>query len=548
MLGSHNGLLTSSSSSTFSSPEDTQPIVTSALSQWKSSRSLLSSTIRAYLAACVTLRTSYVTHGRQSVEQSMVQETLVAIDSELESLASEEEMLCDMRISLAAIRNNSATFARINILPPEVLVKIFRLLKVGCAYDNDLELTGFAGVCTYWRGITLGTADLWTHIDVGPGVPQTITQYLLSLSTSNPIHIHTTEPPSEEGNEDDPCEHTCTHEAEAISTTLGPHLLRVCTLEIISSSVCGKFVSSVLDLWFSRGSFGRLKSLLVDRPEVRDPMWIPSSWEGILALNSLRLADAMFDWTSNAYVGLVDLQLDFWYHGTFISMPQLANILSASPALATLNLGYITINQVESWFQLSPIVMGCLKVLNLAKMHPDDTILLLSLITVPLRAELSIKHWAGTIIDNRLLEFFARSKITTFYCHGGYIAESWKHLFWSSLRFHTMILSGFPLETTSFVQPTAVSPSPVLPPPSCVTLLGCIVTFESLKCLIIGSGTRHLQLEQCATPTTLDLCQKITTIRESLLELYPDLCCSISDIDSTEDLSCRTLLFDRPLW
>ncbi|KAG8754272.1 hypothetical protein FRC12_011242 [Ceratobasidium sp. 428] len=298
----------------------------------------------------------------------MVQETLVTIDSELESLACEEEMLCDLRISLAAMRNNSAALALVNTLPPEVRIKIFRLLKPDCAYDDDIELTGFAGVCTYWRGIALSAADLWTHIDVGPEVPQTVTQCLLSLSTHNPIHIHAIEPPSEEQDENDACEHTCNHEAEAIGTTLGPHLLRVCTLEIIADSACGKFVSALLDLWSSCTSFGRLKSLLIDRPETRGRLWIPSNWKGVRALNSLRLTDAMFDWTSNAYVGLIDLQLDFSYYGTSLSMPQLANILSASPALATLKLGCITIDHVEGWVQSSPILMGYLKVLNLANM------------------------------------------------------------------------------------------------------------------------------------------------------------------------------------
>ncbi|KAG8683509.1 hypothetical protein FRC09_016041 [Ceratobasidium sp. 395] len=194
----------------------------------------------------------------------------------------------------------------------------------------------------------------------------------------------------------------------------------------------------------------------------------------------------------------------------------------------------------------SPIVMGCLEVLNLVNMGRDDAIALLSLITMPVRAELSMGLWTEDRTDERLLDFFARSNITTFYCDGHYNSHSWKHDFWSSLRFHTTILYGVNLDNAPFVQPGARPTSLNLSSlPSSITLLGCMVTFESLNCLIIESGTRDLRLEQCTASTTPDLYQEMAAIRESLLELYPDLRCSISDTDSTQRLRCRALLFGR---
>ncbi|KAG8790329.1 hypothetical protein FRC12_012156 [Ceratobasidium sp. 428] len=545
MLKPYSGVLTSASPSVFSSSEGTQPTITSALTHWKSARSLLSRTIQTYLAACTGLRASYATHGRQLVEQSLVQEALITIDSELESLASEEEMLCGMRTSLAAMRNTSAKFARINTFPPEVLVKIFRTLGISCVRDSHPELAGFAGVCVYWREIALSMADLWAHVDVGPDVPQTVTRYLLSLSKNNPIHIHAVEPVLE-GDEDDPNEYVCNRAAKTIVMMLSPHLPRVCTLEIKSNSNDGRFVSSLLDIWFKcSGSLGSLRALLIDRPEVRDPILLPRNLEGVVsALNSLRLAEVMFNWESNAYHGLVDLQMDFAYSGISISMLQLASILSASPALVTLKLGWMWVENMEGQIASSPIVMGCLEVVNLVNMGRDDAIALLSLITMPVHAELSMRLWTEDRTDERLLDFFARSNITTFYCDGNYISHSWKHEFWSSLRFHTMILYGVNLGTASFVQPGARPTSLNLSPlPSSVTLLGCMVTFESLNCLVIESATRDLRLEQCTVSIASD--QEMAAIRESLLELYPDLRCSISDTDSTQRLRCRALLFGR---
>ncbi|KAG8784482.1 hypothetical protein FRC12_018652 [Ceratobasidium sp. 428] len=69
------------------------------LDEWKAARTLLTDALQSYLDASATLRAACTSSSHRSPDSSLVEEALVTIDSELESLTSEAKSLFDMRIS-----------------------------------------------------------------------------------------------------------------------------------------------------------------------------------------------------------------------------------------------------------------------------------------------------------------------------------------------------------------------------------------------------------------------------------------------------------------
>ncbi|KAG9120803.1 hypothetical protein FRC07_003563, partial [Ceratobasidium sp. 392] len=324
-----------------------------ALSDWKAARTLLSTTILSYIAACANLRASYTTPIRQPSELSTIKEATHAVSSELKLLALEEGALRTVRISLAESVNNSALIASANRLPPEVLSRIFVLSGTRCVRDVGYQMNGLAGVCTYWRRIALDTGHLWTHIDVGPKIPGVLTKALLYRSKNKPIHVHVIESGGEEEEEEEviddeaePNEHVCAYEAEGIVTMLDPHLGRAHTLDIESSptSRYGRFLKAILNVWSKRGGVTSPKALSIELPSPYLELFVPDgaeyeNWESmLLGFSTLHLQHARFDWRSNAYRGLIDLQLRVGWAAD-ISLVELANVLLACPALAVLKFG-----------------------------------------------------------------------------------------------------------------------------------------------------------------------------------------------------------------
>ncbi|KAG9118292.1 hypothetical protein FRC07_007263, partial [Ceratobasidium sp. 392] len=348
----------------------------------------MSDTILCYFAACADLRASYATPIRQPSELSAIKEVTRAVSSELELLALEEAALRTVRISLAESVNNSAVIALTNRLPPEVLSRIFVLSGTRCVRDVGYQMGGLAGVYD-------------------------LTKTLLYLSKNTPIHVHVIESGGEGEEEEEiidaepePDEHVCAYKVEGIVTMLDPHLGRAYILDIDSSpaSRYGRFLKAILNSWSKRGAVASPEALSIELPSPYQELFVPDgaeyeNWESmLLGVSTLHLQDARFDWRSNAYRGLVDLQLRV--------------------ALAVLKFGGLRVTDgAQNWVQPASIVMGCLQVVNLVNMKPDDSCLILSLITLPdTLAELGITLPHKSTLDDELADFFARSKIATLYC------------------------------------------------------------------------------------------------------------------------------------
>ncbi|KAG8790839.1 hypothetical protein FRC12_010866 [Ceratobasidium sp. 428] len=565
-------ILTSTSNSTLSSDRVRRNLKL-AIAEWRSARIILSNAVRSYFAACVTLQnacTTPVNHPDHKLSLAL-KDALTTVRSELEPLASQEEALRRMRISLAVVVNNLTTLSSINRLPPEVLAMIFELSKTHCARDTRCRMNGFADVCAYWRKTALSTANLWTHVDIHPKSPYKLIELQLRRSKDLPLHAHILGLDSET--------HTyqfgeidVEYAAASMMMALQFHQDHICTLSIASDRDRGDLIHSILDRWTDHATDGLLRSLAIDW----DTSWLDSrilalpglgeasqSMEHWLCgLNTLHLRHVEFQWESSIYHGLIDLQLDFDRGYALIPLPKLASILSSCPALATLKLAYLQVDSSMEWNQ-SPTVMQHLEYVNLVQMEPEDVFPVLSLITLPgPRTELGLKDSPMDTLDSGLAGFFERSKVTTLYytcrdcegdcggCPNGRSCESGS--FKASKFFprylphvHTLILHELML-TISKVDHmnTLAPPTPLRSQLQNLILLDCTVDLETLKRLVLEIGVQELHLERCITNRLLTRAlqqQELQVIQSSLQEIYPHLRCRISRIDSTRKLSCRTI-------
>ncbi|KAG8792754.1 hypothetical protein FRC12_004981 [Ceratobasidium sp. 428] len=490
----------------------------------------------------------------QPGKRSAAEEAFIAIDFELESLALEESTLRDERALLAATRNHSTRLTGVNALPPEILARVFAFSKIYnyCMCDTYLEPDSFTSVCVYWRRVAMAATDLWTHVDIGPSTPGSLTRLLLERSKDTPIHVHVIEAPEDSEEYGSSYEEACESLARGIVVELEDHVHRLCTLRIESDGTEGEFISAMFDEWAALDNVGTLMSLSVIRPSSHGALPIPAPGETsdnleklLLPLNTLRLDCVTFDWASGAYRNLVDLRLSFFLRGVRVSMPQLFSILSACPTLHTLKLKNLGVDGAKGWIQPDPITMRYLKVLGLVGQELGSASSVLSLIALPeYYAELSLGFPLSGKIDNQLVNFFTRSKLATLYCycHTDRRSHDWTYLLQHTPRFRTLVLEKFNLVGALKIQPDASYSLAELQSAShSVIFLRCGVDSKCLNELVVSSGIRDLRFELCSVSKASG---EIEDLQASLLKICPELRCSLSDTDSTKRLACR-MMFDN---
>ncbi|KAG8722335.1 hypothetical protein FRC08_003778 [Ceratobasidium sp. 394] len=276
----------------------------SVLGEWKTARTLLAASIQSYRAACVTLITACAKPMHCPSERSDLEELLVVMNSELESLVSDENALREMRMSLVTARNRSARLTPVNALPPEILANIFALSGTCFVHNDTKGFHNFTGVCRYWREIAMKTSDPWTHIDVGPEIPPRLTKTLLGRTKNRSIHIHLYEKTSSESS------------SVYIPEMFTPHIHRVSAAFLHSSSSSQTLVAAIMSLLLNGGSPNLLKSLMVHHPRFGGMAHVSiktlTDQPDVLgSLRTLHLENINFGWDITAYRSLVDLQLSY---------------------------------------------------------------------------------------------------------------------------------------------------------------------------------------------------------------------------------------------
>ncbi|QRV82059.1 hypothetical protein RhiJN_10074 [Ceratobasidium sp. AG-Ba] len=326
---------------------------------------------------------------------------------------------------------------------------------------------------------------------------------LLKRSRDCPIHVHIYEYEVLEDRDDD--------EANEIIMALMPHIHRVSSLSIKLESEPP--ITSILTAWLEHGSENLAKQLSIDSPRNSIPFYyIPGTIDvSGKRENMLRSADILhlgyidFGGDSSVYRNLTDLRLmnKMSDHDNAIWLPHLYDILHKNPRLVTLKLVWLTVVPDEEWAQPPRITFDHLRVLGLDHKRPGDLKHVLSLIALPDSPnELSI----GISIDTRE----AVDMITEFLGHKS-----------PSILPQTLVLAQENLEE---VLPDAsrlmLPEEPILGSIPDLVLYGCIVSGDTVKCLVALYNFEALWLDTSATITDDE---DMADIQIVLSERYPEL-------------------------
>ncbi|KAG8758261.1 hypothetical protein FRC12_010058 [Ceratobasidium sp. 428] len=387
---------------------------------------------------------------------------------------------------------------------------------------------------------------LWAHIDIGPSTPIGLTELLLKRAGDSPIEIHLHEA------------NTCTSKPASMekmdqtTSLFSRHLHRICALDIESDACFPDLITHTLNTWLGRSGKNFPQSLIVDFPNANSVLSFSDALtaepenaeEKLHSLTTVHLENVYFDWNSKVYWNLTDLRLIFDCDKgkSPISTLELNKILTASPELEILKLEGLEIRETENWAGETPIAMKRVSVLNLVNMDPGSLRLLLPLITVsgPL-PEIVLGIAVSSRMQDEFEAFLVRSKITTLYCinqdgsysrffplPSGQLVDDLRILVLDNLSI-TKTMSGGANRRTS--QPSAH--------PLSVTLVDCVVDLGALKALILDYGVRTLRFEVCQLdPVAKHDFEDLHGLRDSLLETFPELDCTISDEDSAWDWVC----------
>ncbi|KAG8720387.1 hypothetical protein FRC09_009649 [Ceratobasidium sp. 395] len=524
--------------------------IKSALDEWKSMRAQLSDSIKSYLSACKTLGAVCTRDHRTRAGSSTVEQAFTQLDTELESLAAEEQVLRVTRLSLSTLRNKSGTLAPINLLPAELLVRIFTLSTISnCRhYNHDAFPYNFTTTCVQWRRITLDIPDFWTHIDIGPGVPWELSRLMLDQATGHgPLHLHIHENELPNPGEQTPY---IQYFPLGLMRKLKPYIHRVYGLELSSRKYLdGCFAARMAEFWFEHGDKDLVRSLsmhqrthnnevLFDEPEENTSVLNTSERgkEILLSLRVLQLHGARFNWNSNAYRGLIDLRLGFVSKSRIssVSSSELAGIFTASPMLTVLKLMGLKVTHAKDLMQNIPVPLNHLQVLNLIEMSSDSLKHLLPLISLPKSSSIELRIGLGICdeLETELYNFFAQSSIAALYCICKPPSFGASSSILSSVRsLHALVLDmeGCHLKDhiPSLLDDTV---SPLTLAGSCpfgLVLRRCLPSYEDLSGLASKLGFQELRMKDPVSPEDFGITQSAEeyweSIRTSLMQAYPHL-------------------------
>ncbi|KAG8688125.1 hypothetical protein FRC09_013096 [Ceratobasidium sp. 395] len=454
------------------------------------------------------------------------------------------------------MRDSSTTLAPINTLPPEILACIFALWKPywDCFYDDGLNFHDLAAVCSYWRQVAINTPELWAHIDIGPSTPVGFTELFLKRAGDSPIYMHLNEANTSISKP------TSMEKMDQTMSLLSQHLHHVFALDINSDGYFPDLITRTLNTWLACSGKELSRVLVVDFPNAKSVLSFsdtlmaePENAEEMLrSLTMVNLENIYFDWNSKIYWNLRDLRLVFDCddgNSPAISTLEFANILTASPELEMVKLVSLEIREAKDWARETPIAMEHLSILHLVNMEPDSLRLLLPLIAVsgPL-PEIVLGIAVGSQMQDEFEAFLVRSKITTLYCVDQ--DDSYSGFFPLPCRQLVGDLRILVLDNLSIVETMSGGTNRRISQPSAhplsVTLVGCTVNLGTLKTFILDYSIQTLCFEVCQLdPVAKHDFEDLHGLRDSLLETFPELDCTVSDVDSAWDWVCYKM-YDDP--
>ncbi|KAG9074701.1 hypothetical protein FRC06_010515 [Ceratobasidium sp. 370] len=315
----------------------------------------------------------------------MLEDVLTALDSELPNLTPSLELAANANNIVKVLRNRSTTLVPINLLPSELLERIFELLShsrtnTGVMDNIPAYPEALLRVCTSWQQRALDNRQLWRRI-------------ILVLPSIHEVRLRKrAEARLERAHESLLDFHVHGGSSWGLDSRMKELLARVAPQ---LGSICWQahrhfdpsFLKYSLPVLIELGTLGTVYSLRLrgstTYPFVTDPATFPSMErvEAFLApIKYLDLHNVFIDWTSKAYHSLVELELSFEGSVQFPTADEFAAILLASPRLRALKLHDFGLQPRSSPSATRPVRLDDLEVLFLGNARRGSLKQLLPLI------------------------------------------------------------------------------------------------------------------------------------------------------------------------
>ncbi|KAG8727017.1 hypothetical protein FRC12_022868 [Ceratobasidium sp. 428] len=543
----------------------------SVLDNWKAHRYALTAATQNYIIASAELR-KFCTPGSHPLQpRPEVEFARLAIDVELAGLALEEDGLHRARMSLAATRNSSAVLSPAQVLPWELLERIFLTLHhitddgQNCVTPPSAH--SLCGVSSYWRRVAIETPALWTCITV---ITHSSTQdypiLMLNRSKRLPVDIYIYHW--------DPRESRTGLASQAqISTFLIWARCRIRTLEIKSLANPAEVIERVLHIYLNLGvadvanrlqlyDSGNFHNQLSPERAVK----LPSTRYALDLLRSLTVLDlnfVVFPWSSPVYHGLVDLRLYFTQENNVqVTVFQMMAILTASPKLRSLKLHGIIVTSSDEW--AGPIVrLLDMEMLCLASMSNESLARLLPRISLAgglAELDISLEIRNPPEIIHVLEDFLHDTNTKTLICSEpcGYPSGSGWGLLLSasilSLQNLVLLYPGlFKIREEDIAVTEGVLRCDIYKLTQSATLFSrCLphlflvsgkFFLELLRIIVPGYSVRNLHLEAAGScrddPRSGDCCHRLNLVKASLRREFPNLACTLEHGNFASGWACR---------
>ncbi|KAH7333596.1 hypothetical protein B0J17DRAFT_771265 [Rhizoctonia solani] len=157
------------------------------IAELDSATTLLQEALCRYREACSSIQKSYL---ESQTLDGIPAELSSRLTEELPLILSYETKIKEAKSAVSWARNYSPSIVPINVLPAEVITRIFELfIEINSCivtsqtrgYREDAEISFpnstnpiiLSHVCSRWRDIALSARSIWTHIDLSPYPPIT---------------------------------------------------------------------------------------------------------------------------------------------------------------------------------------------------------------------------------------------------------------------------------------------------------------------------------------------------------------------------------------
>ncbi|KAF8596984.1 hypothetical protein BDV93DRAFT_610613 [Ceratobasidium sp. AG-I] len=404
--------------------------------QWKAFHDHFIQSLQQYVNACTSLELALSQSPRSASDKIDLEAALLQINAQVSLASTYDKQLQKAWGCLSRIRNHSIKLVPINLLPPEILSDIFVLANptrdvcVGHLLPANKPpkptcLDAILSVCAYWRRQAFDTPLLWSHVDLVVAGTwrykfQARAESRIEHSGNTPLEFHIL------GVDRDFSSKIKTDDIFELVEFVAPHTPQLQSLIVNLQFENRDIMRSVLRrLVFQSQHSSRLQSLSLSSSSYTVA---PGSSLGALPLSDgnsyiswlgsiriLKLYSMHIDWSSSAYRGLVELEIDELAEQACPSTAQMGAVLSACPKLRRLRLSRMTIHPPSDPGITKPAFLGELEELHLLYLRRGLSCLLALITPGPRLSQASVKLDGSAGENEAVYSFFNFSHVTMLY-------------------------------------------------------------------------------------------------------------------------------------